>query len=83
MYSWEKLFTQRLKKRRELEVTHLAVCNCSLPILVFFNNSHFLALELTSTSFPDRLENIWTHGVSISGQPHQRYSPFSPFPYLQ
>ncbi|KAM0918419.1 hypothetical protein ACQ4PT_008963 [Festuca glaucescens] len=24
MYSWEKLFTQRLKKRRELEVTHLA-----------------------------------------------------------
>ncbi|KAM0893839.1 hypothetical protein ACQ4PT_024870 [Festuca glaucescens] len=24
MYSWEKLFTQRLKKRRELEVKHLA-----------------------------------------------------------
>ncbi|CAM0913131.1 unnamed protein product [Alopecurus aequalis] len=24
MYSWENLFTQRLKKRRELEVTHLA-----------------------------------------------------------
>jgi hypothetical protein len=29
MYSWEKLFTERLMEIRELEVKHLAVCNCS------------------------------------------------------
>lgn len=29
MYSWEKLFTERLVERRESEVKHLAVCNCS------------------------------------------------------
>jgi len=29
MYSWEKLFTERLVERRESEVHHLAVCKSS------------------------------------------------------
>lgn len=41
MYSWDKLFTQRLNKRRELEVKHLAVCSCLLAILKFLSSCIF------------------------------------------